>query len=298
MTEHDSSITRRQLGRHLREAREAVGMTLEETSTLMEWGKSSLQRLEKGLNQKVRIRDLDGLIEIYGIEDEEAAGLRGLAKEAAEKSWLHEFGDLIPANFSVYMGLESAARRLTVYQPDLVPGLLQIADYARVLAQTASPTDTAMELAGRVQLKMRRQQLINRKIKPASMDVVLFESVLRRMVGGRAVMEKQLRSLADASTRPNITIRVLPFSAGMPTGEQIGPFVVLEFGEDGRGNPIEPTTVYAEGYTSDMYSEKVGIVQRYTQAHKQIQQAALDENDSRILLRMSSREYQRERRPI
>ncbi|MBY8858194.1 Scr1 family TA system antitoxin-like transcriptional regulator [Nocardia sp. CA2R105] len=67
------------------------------------------------------------------------------------------------------------------------------------------------------------------------------------------------------------------------------PFVVLEFGEDCRGNPIEPTTVYAEGYTSDMYSEKIGIVQRYTQAHKQIQQAALDENDSRILLRMSSR---------
>lgn len=74
LTERDSSITRRQLGRHLREAREAVGLTLADAANLMEWSRSSLQRIETGQNQKVRIRDLDGLIEIYGIENERAAG--------------------------------------------------------------------------------------------------------------------------------------------------------------------------------------------------------------------------------
>jgi len=295
MTEHDSSITRRQLGRHLRDAREGVGMTLEGTSALMEWGKSSLQRIEKGQNQKVRIRDLDGLIEIYGIDQDEAAGLRGLATEAAEKSWLHEFGDVIPANFSVYMGLESAAQKLTTYQPDLVPGLLQTEAYARILVRNAFPDESDAEVGGRVVPRMRRQQLINRKIKPVVLTVVLFESVLRRMIGGPDVMAAQLRYLADMSTRPNIKIRILPFSAGMPTGDQLGPFVILEFGTDSRGNPIEPTTVYAEGYIGDIYSEKVGIVQRYTHAFNLVEQASLDEVSSRNLLRAVAREYQRAR---
>ncbi|MEV3960570.1 helix-turn-helix domain-containing protein [Nocardia sp. NPDC050193] len=103
MTDRDSSITRRQLGRYLREAREAIGLTMAEAAALMEWGKSSLQRIETGQNQRIRIRDLDGLIEIYEIDEDKAAGLRGLARETGAKSWWHEFGNVIPANFSVYM---------------------------------------------------------------------------------------------------------------------------------------------------------------------------------------------------
>ncbi|WP_459547805.1 helix-turn-helix domain-containing protein [Nocardia sp. X0981] len=294
MTEQDSSITRRQLGRYLREAREAVGLTIEEAVRLMEWGKSSLQRIETGRNQKLRIRDLDGLIEIYGIDEVKAAGLRGLARETGEKSWWHEFGSVIPADFSVYMGLESAARTLTTYQPDLVPGLLQTRDYARVLAQVASPYDTEREREQRVQLKVRRQTMISRKTRPAALDVILAETVLRRVIGGPRIMAAQLRHLADASTLPNVCLRILPFSAGLPTGEQTGPFVIMEFGEDNKGKPIEPTLVYAENYTGDMYSEKVGIVQRYTEAYQLIRQGALDEVSSRNLLRSTAaREYQR-----
>ncbi|MGK8486205.1 helix-turn-helix domain-containing protein [Nocardia asiatica] len=82
--ENDSSITRRQLGRLLREAREAMGLTLEDASRLMEWGKSTLQRYEKGVTQKIRLRELDGLIDIYRIDPEHAAALRGLAQGGGE----------------------------------------------------------------------------------------------------------------------------------------------------------------------------------------------------------------------
>ncbi|MFE9328022.1 helix-turn-helix domain-containing protein [Nocardia sp. NPDC052278] len=279
----------------LREARDAIGLTLEEAARLMEWSKSTLQRYEKGQNQKIRMRELDGMIDIYRIDPERAEGLRGLAKQAAEKSWWHEFGGTIPANFSVYMGLESAAETLTTYQPDLVPGLLQTADYARILARAASPGDTAEEREQRIAMKLRRQNLITRKTRPATLNVVLGEAVLRRVIGGPSVMAAQLKHLADASTLPNVNIRVLPFSAGYPTGDQIGPFMILEFPTDSQGEPIEPTIVYAENYTSDMYSEKVGIVQRHTHAYQTLQQAALDEIGSRALLRKIAREYQRER---
>ncbi|MEV4240534.1 helix-turn-helix transcriptional regulator [Nocardia sp. NPDC049737] len=290
----DSSITRRQLGRLLREARDAIGLTLEDAARLMEWSKSTLQRYEKGQNQKIRMRELDGMIDIYRIDPERAEGLRGLAKQAAEKSWWHEFGDLIPENFSVFMGLESAAETLTTYQPDLVPGLLQTADYARIMARIASPGDTDEERERRVEMKLRRQNLITRKTRPAKINVILGETVLRRVIGGPSVMAAQLKHLADASTMPNVSIRILPFSSGMPTGELIGTFVILEFPVDSRGEPIEPTIVYAENYTGDMYSEKVGIVQRYRHAYQRIECAALDEVSSRALLRKMAREYQHE----
>jgi hypothetical protein len=235
------------------------------------------------------------LIEIYGVDEDRAAGMKGLAQQAAEKSWWHEFGDLIPANFSVYMGLESAALKLTTYQPDLVPGLLQTPEYIRMLVRAGNPELSETDIEGRVQLKARRQHQITRKTKAATLDVVLGETVLRRVIGGPTVMAAQLRQLADASTLPNVTISVLPFSAGYPTGDQIGPFVILEFGTDSRGEPVEPTIVYAENYTGDMYSEKVGTVQRYAQAYERIRQAALDEASSRSLLRNIAREYQRER---
>jgi hypothetical protein len=267
-------------------------MTLEEAARLMDWGKSSLQRIEKGQNQRIRSRDLDGLLEIYGIDGEQAAGLRGLAQQAAEKSWWHEFGDAIPANFSVYMGLESAATGLRTYQPDLVPGLLQTADYARVLVGHAFPGMSALEIDNRVRPRLTRQSLIGRKTKPATLEVILGETVLRRVIGGPAVMATQLRYLADAGTRPNISVRALPFAAGMPTGDQIGPFVILSFPNDSRGEPIEPTIVYAENYTGDMYSEKTNVVQRYERAYQTLLQASLDEVGSRTMLRKIAREYE------
>jgi transcriptional regulator with XRE-family HTH domain len=289
--EDNSSITRRQIGRMLREDRDGIGLTLEDASGLMGCGKSTLQRYEKGQNKKVPTRELDAMIDIYRIDPERAEVLRALAKQAAEKSWWNEYDDLIPAKFDFYMGLESAAETLTTYQSDLVPGLLQTAKYASILAQISSPSDTDEERERRVQLKMRRQHLIARRTKPITLQVILSETVLRRMIGGPSVMVPQLKHLADISTLPNVSIRILPFSSGMPTGELIGTFVILDFPRDRWGKPIEPTLVYAENYTGDMYSEKVGILRRYTQAYERIQQAALDEVSSRALLRKIAREY-------
>ncbi|WP_425303109.1 DUF5753 domain-containing protein, partial [Nocardia wallacei] len=147
----------------------------------------------------------------------------------------------------------------------------------------------------RIKMKMRRQHLITRRIKPTQLTVVLGETVLRRVIGDGSIMAAQLKHLADIGTRPNVSIRVLPFASGMPTGDLIGTFVILEFPEDSRGVPIEPTIVYAENYTGDMYSEKVGIVRRYWAAYERIRPVTLDEVGSRALLRNMAREYQRER---
>ncbi|MBL1079319.1 helix-turn-helix domain-containing protein [Nocardia sp. 2] len=291
MSDHGSTLPRRQLGRYLREGRMQCNMTIAEAAGLMEWSESKLQRLETGNAEKIRVLDIRELCRIYDFDDEFTAALTGLAQQASVKSWWHEYDDLIPEGFNVYVGLEASARALISYQPDLIPGLLQTADYARVLIGDYWPDAARDQIDRRVQLKMRRQSLLTRKRSPATFVVVVHEAALRRVVGSPRVMAAQLRRAADMSTLPTIAVRVLPFSAGVPIGHTVGPFVILEFGRDSGNRPVEPTVVYLENFLGDLYLEKQAAVDRYHQAYQALQQSALDEATSRDLLRKAAKEY-------
>ncbi|WP_280468760.1 helix-turn-helix domain-containing protein [Nocardia cyriacigeorgica] len=286
-----TSLPRRQLGRYLRDMRTQSGLTIAQAARLMEWGASTLQRLEKGQADRIRTIDIRELCRIYGVPDRLAEGLAGLAQQADTPSWWHAFGDVIPETFDVYVGLEAAAERVAAYHPEIVPGLLQTADYARALYRLAHPGETEAALEQRVQLRLQRQALITRRVAPATVDVVLPESVLRRMVGGAKVMAAQLRHLADIGTRDNVTVRVLPFAAGAPLGVGVGAFTILDFGTDRAGRPLEPPVVHAEGLTGDLYLERPVDVRRYHRAHENLQQCALDGQSSRHLLRQLAKEF-------
>lgn len=291
MSEHGSTLPRRQLGRYLREGRMQCNITIAEAASQMEWSESKLQRLETGNAEKIRVLDIRELCRIYDFDDEFSAAVMGLAQQASVKSWWHEYDDLIPEGFNVYVGLEASARGLVSYQPDLIPGLMQTADYSRVLISDYWPDATSDQIDRRVQLKMRRQSLLTRKRHPASLDVIVHETALRRVVGSDRVMSAQLRRVADMSTLPMIAVRVLPFSAGVPIGHTVGPFVILDFGRDGGNRPVEPTVVYLENFLGDLYLEKQGAVDRYRQAYQALQHSALDEASSRDLLRKAAKEY-------
>ncbi|WP_405493092.1 helix-turn-helix domain-containing protein [Nocardia sp. NBC_00511] len=285
-----STLPRRQLGRYLREAREAANLTLDEAARLMEWGRSTLQRLEKGQTERVRVREITDLCELYSVAEDRSAVLTGLAQQAPVRSWWHAYGDLIPANFNLYVGLEASARRLTVYQPLIVPGLLQTAAYARCLDRTYFADETDTELERRVEVRMRRQAIISRTRKPAAASIVLHEAAVRTRVGDRHVMAAQLRHLADLTTRENIDLRVLPFHAGYPMGMPLPPFVILNFGIDAKGRPIEPTVIFAESFTGSMYLERTSDVDRHQAAFERVRCAALDARLTRDLLREMARE--------
>ncbi|MGW5514738.1 helix-turn-helix domain-containing protein [Nocardia africana] len=295
MSVADSTLPRRQLGRHLRESRESIGLTLVEAAKLMQWGKSTLQRLEKGQTERIRTHDVGLLCEIYQLESEQTADLVALAEQAAVKNWWQAYGSLISPNFDVYMGLESAAREMKSFQPCLVPGLLQTAHYARGLDRIYFPNDSEDELDRRVEMRLRRQGVINRRTQPACLAATLHESALRTVVGSPMVMARQVRHLADVSTEPNVSIHVLPFRSGFPAGCAPGPFTILEFGRNSRGEEVEPTVVYAENFTGAMYFENTDDVDRYREVHRTIQCAALDGRASRDLLREIAREHERER---
>ncbi|MEU4315910.1 helix-turn-helix transcriptional regulator [Nocardia sp. NPDC024068] len=289
----DSSTTlpRRQLGRYLREAREGINMNLEDVAPLLQLSVSTLSRIERGLTG-VRVPDVEALCRIYGIDDSETvAGLVGLARQSAGKSWWQAFDDVMSRNFDLYVGFESSAKKLTIYRPDMLSGLFQTPDYARALDRIYLPDVSDEARDRRIQLKKKRQALITRKTKPALVDLVVHESVLHTTVGGSKVMREQLNRLANMPA--NVTVSVLPFSAGFPVGASTGPFTILEFGEDTRGREVSPTVVYVESYAGDLYLERPKDVNRYRQAYDAIRQSSLDVASSkRLVRRIAAREYQ------
>lgn len=292
MQDTGSTLSRRQLGRYLMEWRTRAGLTLTTAAELLETSVSGLHRLEHGRTGRVRTGQIEAACELYGVPEELTAAFVGLAGQAAVRSWWHEFGDLIPKDFDVYFGLESAAVAITTFQPELVPGLFQTADYVRALNRAKHPDATQEQHEGWVQLKMKRQHKVTRTRRPIAVGAVIGEAALRRINGGPRTMAAQMRKLADMSTLPNIDLRILPFRAGFPTGRGLGPCVILDFGSDRDGMPVEPPVVFIEGSSvGNLYLEKPDDVASYHRTYDSIRRRTLDEVDSRSLLRQVAKEY-------
>ncbi|RDI42666.1 helix-turn-helix domain-containing protein [Nocardia mexicana] len=290
MSKRGSSIPRRQLGRLLRDLRQQVGLTIAAMAGLIGRSASTVQRLEAGTADCIQLEDIEAICHVADADADTVNALKGLAQQGNSTVWWHQYGDLIPANFDVYMGLESSAVRLTAFE-ELVPGLLQTPDYARTLIRAVHPDEPDSEIARRVDLRMRRRALITRKARPVVMAMILDESALIRTIGGRRTMGAQLRHVADMGTRPNIEIRILPHTAGVPLGDLTGPFNILDFEEKTGSIPIEPPIVYVESYTGAMYFEDGDAVGRYHAAHATLWRVALNAQESRDLLRRVAREY-------
>ncbi|QIS20578.1 helix-turn-helix domain-containing protein [Nocardia terpenica] len=290
MAAKGSAIPRRQLGRIMREMRKEVGLTLVQTAKLMGCSPATVQRLETGSVLKIDPEDIEAFCRVMGADKATTMALKWLAEQGDTNEWFHKYTDLIPPNFDVYMGLESAATRLASFQV-LVPGLLQTADYARSLIRVGYPNESAEEINRRVEMRMHRQILIKRKYEPTRLHVVLDQSVLHRRIGSPRIMAAQLRHLADIGTRPNLSIRVLPWSAGVPLGDPTGPFTILDFGETPTEQPVEPPVVYVESYIGAMYFEDKDSIDCYRAAHATLARVALDDRASRDRLRQVAREY-------
>src|SRR5690606_29047389 len=215
-------------------------------------------RIESGLTA-VRAVDVRAMCELYGADGPTTEALAALARETRAKGWWHAYGATIPAYFELYMGLEAAASKLRTYDPELVHGLLQTREYAAEVFRVGNPDWSEEEVERAVALRLRRQKLLRRPAPgPLVLDAVLNEAVLWRAPSA------QLRHVAALSRRPNVTVRVLPFSAGLHRGAMAsGAFAIMEFPEKPRGTR-EPTTVYcADGTTGALYLDQPREVETY-----------------------------------
>ncbi|MBF6357176.1 helix-turn-helix domain-containing protein [Nocardia higoensis] len=282
-------VPHRSLGRCLRGMRQESGLSIEVAARAIGRGAGTLHRLETGApNVVVREEDLRRLCKLYQRVDMLPV-LKSLAAQGRTPSWLDEFPDQVNPTFNAYIQMEAAASRITVYRPDMVPGLFQTPDYARALDRVYFSTDTVDEIERRVRVRRNRQTLITRDLAPLTAALVLDEAVIRRVVGSPRVMSAQLRHLADLP--PNARVQVLPFGVGFPLGVSTGPFTILDFASDADGRPLEPSVVYVESYTGNIYLERTTTVRRYRAGFEVIQRVALDGPNSKRLLRQVAKEF-------
>jgi transcriptional regulator with XRE-family HTH domain len=284
-----STVPRRQLGRYLRELRGKARLTVKAAATALEWSEAKIWRIETG-QTSMRSLDVEQMCRVYGAPADFTESLMQLAKETKARGWWLSYGDVINEGFDVYIGLEEAAARLRWYEAELVPGLLQTADYARTLIRRDNPHLADDEVERRVQLRIARQNLLSRVTSPPTLNVVLNEAVIRRPVGGKEVMADQLDRLLEVGELSNVSLKVMRFAAGLHYGLMSGPFVLLEFPVTANGQASEPPTVYVDSFTGALFSDKPGEVNRYSGAFEDIWHAADNEVNSSKFIREVARE--------
>ncbi|WP_326560747.1 helix-turn-helix domain-containing protein [Micromonospora sp. NBC_01796] len=279
-----STVPRRQLGRLLRQYRTEAHVTLDAAAEALEYSRQKIWRIESGMGA-VRGLDVKAMCELYSVSPEVTDALRGLASETKSKGWWHAYGDAVPSWFELYVGLESAASRLRGYDESLITGILQTKEYAQALFRLDRPTMSDEEQERLAEVRLQRQALLTRRLpKPPRLEVVLSEAVLRRGVGGTAVMAGQLRRLLEIADLPNVLLRVLPFAAGAHAGAVAGTFVILDFPpEKGRAVP-EPSVVYSEALTGSLYLDKPDELTAYQDTWNGLARRALDEGQSKHMI--------------
>ncbi|WP_059007311.1 helix-turn-helix domain-containing protein [Streptomyces specialis] len=278
------TVRRRRLGQELRRLREERGMTAEEVADRLLVSQSKISRLENG-RRSISPRDVRDLCGVYEVEDSRLVeSLMQMARESRQQGWWHAFAELSPS-YSVYIGLETDASSLRVYEPQVVPGLLQTQAYAAAVISGALPEVGHDEVNSRVQVRLRRQQRVWDEKNPLRMWAVVDEAALRRAVGGIPTMVEQLHRLVECSRLPHVTLQVMPFSAGAHPGVN-GQYAILEFPE-----ATDSTVIYLEGGTSDLYLEKPHDVQYYSVMYEHLRAQALSPEATRRFMIGLAEEY-------
>lgn len=201
----------------------------------MDWSLSKIIRIENGATG-ISTNDLRALLSLYQITDPaRVQDLVELARSARERSWWSTYKDAASPDFLRYVELEASASAYRTYEHIVIHGLLQTEEYAaRVIREFSAEHHTGQQIDRLIELRLKRQELLARTDPPA-LSFLHDEAALHRRVGSPAVMRRQLKHLAELADRPNITLEVLPFTAGVPNG--IGEsFAILDF--PGPDDPV------------------------------------------------------------
>ncbi|MEU0024294.1 helix-turn-helix transcriptional regulator [Streptomyces sp. NPDC006335] len=282
-----STVLGRQLGDELRKFRESAGVSMAEAAEVLDCTKGKISRMENG-HVPVRAPDLNALMHAYRVEDPETRSRLGAMAQRANRrrrdGWWHKYDSVLGDSYRDQIELEAICDSVRTYEVQLVPGLLQTAEYGRAVTVASRAWKTPEEIDQFVQVRLARQQrLIDED--PMSLWAVLAEGVLRQHVGGPAVMRAQLEHLATMAEHPNITVQVLPFSRGAHSG-MFGPYLLLSFPQ-----VTSLDLVLTETPTGNIWMEREPEVAYYRTLFDDARTTALPPAESLTLIRRIAKEY-------
>jgi transcriptional regulator with XRE-family HTH domain len=196
--------------------------------------------------------------------------LLDLVRTSEQRNW-HEIHGKLPTSWKDLIKFEDEASAIYTYEPLLLPGLIQTADYARAVLRNLSEVLPEEELDMLVAARMSRQVVLGRSNAPM-LHLMFEEMVLRRTIGDPIVMYGQLQHLLAMAVRRNITLQVVPFDSQPAVAAQ-GSLLILEF-------PDQPTLSYEETWSVSTFLEDEEPIARARLVWQKLAAVALSEEDS------------------
>lgn len=246
--------------------REASGKSIQDVVNSKIAAKNTLWRIETG-TAPIAVATSRALAQLYGADQATIERIGEHAARTQERGWWQRYAPGLRPGFVDYIGLESDAAEIRTYEPELVPGILQTADYARAVELGTQLTPEPEMIERTVEARVERQRAA--MSRRAQIVVVLNAAALEREVGGQDVMARQLDHLRDAATRPHVEVRVLGWQSG-PHVAVRGQFVLLDFADEN-----DPPIAYVETYVGAHYLEDAREVERQREVFRRIYQQSV-----------------------
>ncbi|KMS72864.1 DNA-binding protein [Streptomyces viridochromogenes] len=285
-TEPAPTLLKMLVGVQLAGIREDAGLSQDQAARAVGFSPAKLSRIEAGKGRRPPTEaDIRALLEKYGAAEYEASVLLQLLRRAGEPGWWQRYDKrLMPEWFDRLVGLQEAATAIRTFELQYIPGLLQTEDYTRAVVERGLPTAPGREVQRRVELRMRRRELLHRPEAP-QLWAIVDESVLLRVLGSREVMRAQLEHLVEMAQRPHVTVQIVPLDVTNASAPAM-PITYLRFG----GADL-PDIVYLEHIKSAAFLEDRDETEEYRLALDRLGDEALNPRESLVRLRETAERY-------
>jgi transcriptional regulator with XRE-family HTH domain len=276
------TIRKRLIGGQLRRLREAQGISVEQIAGQLGVGHSTIRRQESG-HTAVSVADVRAYAQLYGIEDEIVLKrLIELAKHGRVRGWWSTFSSTVGPTTVDVADAEDLAKDIRTFQPLTIPGLFQTPEYSAAVidafAEAELPQGAESSEDEFIVMRERRKELMNRSGAPR-VWAVIGEAAIATLVGGPEVMRAQIEHLLKLAQRRNITIQLLPFSAGAYMAMS-GSFVLFSFADT-----LDASILFCETTGGDMFNDDPDVVRPNMDRFSHLQAQALSIADTLAYLR-------------
>ena len=254
-------LARRQLGRRLQRLRLEAGFGLDDVTEAQIASRPKMWRIESG-RIAVRQGDVLALSRLFGLDPTTTDDLLNLASATKATGFQQDHDSPVAEWAGMYADLEAAASMLRTYACEVVPGLLQTADYARAVT-AANPALNPQAVERLVTFRLRRQHTYFERAEPGHLDAVLTAGAFNLMVGSSEIMTAQRAHLREMVSRAEVDVRVLPID-GVHAAMR-GDFVIMDYTDID-----DPPLVYLESLIGSRYVEQPDQLALYREAFEGI----------------------------
>lgn len=266
------TVRSRRLGAALRRFREAAGLDQAAAADAIMKSVSKVSRLESGMVSASAL-EVRTLMDCYGVQEaDERARLESWARSSNERGWWLDYQDTVRPDYADHITLENDSTYIRSWEPALIPGLLQTAQYAEAVI-ASGPTFIAPDRIGQlVEVRQERQKRITQG--GTHFTAIIWEPAIRALAHAPDLREAQWLRLLDAGQRQNVTVQALPQSASRTAGMS-GAFVAFSFGVEPN---VEAVTV--RNVTNTTVVESAEDLAVYVNVFDQLRSAAMSPEET------------------